>query len=411
MDLLATKSLALTIMFFITIVVGLLPIKVRKLLLTVPGSIERSRTILSAFLCFGAGVLFGTTFLHILPEALENVETAQSNDYVPTTSFGLGEFIFCCGFFFMYIVEEIVHAYVHKHSTGHSGHSHEHHLRVYDNQSTCASSGDARGSGAVQAESTSHSDRHELQQPSPCSGRRHTYSMSQSVDGEDAVIVPDHGHVCPDPCSNQGPRPRTSTCVVAADFMVEDTENRKNYALNLMRSIFVIMALSVHGCLEGFSLGVEATNQGVWLMFGALMTHKIAIAFSIGMELLEKEIKTLHYVIYIVIFSVASPVGGMIGAIVYAYSASDSAAGQISIMVLQGMSGGTIMYVIFCEILERERCKNEGRFIRMLTLILGFLLMAVLELVAGEPDDAANTDEGRIKAPSIMFSRFARDER
>ncbi|KAF2368976.1 Zinc/iron permease [Trinorchestia longiramus] len=377
MDLLSTKLLALGIMFVISFSIGLFPIKVRQWLLNIPGSLERSQIILSAFLCFGAGVLLGTTFLHILPETLEKVEDARNEYFIADSAFALGEFVFCCGFFFMYIIEEAVHTYVHMHSNS-TGHHHAHHL--YGEQPVRPSViVVSHHSEEEETNAISHAKHHELQQADSSSGRLHTYSLSEQG-ARQSVIVPDQSAF-----PNHIRRHRSSTCAVAADFMAEETveQKKKDDALKLLRSIFVMLALSIHGCLEGFALGLEGDTHDVWIMFGALTAHKVAIAFSLGMELLEKEMKRWHYVIYMILFSLASPIGGGVGALVYEYADSDTAGGAITVLILQGLSGGTIMYVIFCEILERERCKDKGRLWRMFALILGFTLMALLEFFGG----------------------------
>lgn len=51
--------------------------------------------LLSSLLCFGGGVLFSTSMVHILPELREISSNA--------------ELLFCAGFFILYLVDEFVH--------------------------------------------------------------------------------------------------------------------------------------------------------------------------------------------------------------------------------------------------------------------------------------------------------------
>ena len=60
------------------------------------GRFVSRKLILSALLCFGGGVLFATSMLHMLPETRELLP-----DYA--------ELVFCCGFLLLYLVDEIVH--------------------------------------------------------------------------------------------------------------------------------------------------------------------------------------------------------------------------------------------------------------------------------------------------------------
>lgn len=57
---------------------------------------QRCPLLISAFLCFGAGVLLSVSLLHMLPEA-----HAGAPD--------LAELSFCIGFLFLYLVDEVVH--------------------------------------------------------------------------------------------------------------------------------------------------------------------------------------------------------------------------------------------------------------------------------------------------------------
>lgn len=57
---------------------------------------QRCPLLISAFLCFGAGVLLSVSLLHMLPEAHEGVPD-------------LAELSFCIGFLFLYLVDEVVH--------------------------------------------------------------------------------------------------------------------------------------------------------------------------------------------------------------------------------------------------------------------------------------------------------------
>lgn len=376
--------------------VGLLPLKVRTLLLRVPGSLERSQVFLSASLCFGAGILLGTVFLHLLPETIENVETTQGNGFIPESTYPIGELILCSGFFLMYILEEIVHLWVHRHQDDTDDHHHVHHMHSHHHNEHGHPNTISQANGILPMPSSgldnqrsthvAHSDHHELEQPvtSLCHNHRRRCESVPTV----AVLVGcDNPVICTDSLTNcthstlpnrmsiqESSLPRPSEVLPKSTDVTAST-------VSTLRSVLVILALSIHGCLEGLSLGLEKHNEDVWMLFAALSAHKVAIAFSIGMELLEKAVQLKLYILYMVIFSLASPLGGLIGALALEYSSTDSAAGAITVMLLQGLSGGTILYVVFCEVLERERCKTNGRVARLVALLLGFTVMACLQLM------------------------------
>jgi ZIP Zinc transporter len=75
----------------------------------------RAQFIFSKLLCFAGGVLLATVFMHLLPdlrdECAEQVELGNLPDLGPALPWA--EFLLMCGFFFVYLVEELAHAFVH----------------------------------------------------------------------------------------------------------------------------------------------------------------------------------------------------------------------------------------------------------------------------------------------------------
>jgi zinc transporter 1/2/3 len=51
-------------------------------------------------------------------------------------------------------------------------------------------------------------------------------------------------------------------------------------------------------------------------------------------------------------------------------------------LILQGLAGGTLIYVAFFEVLERERTKPSNKLMQWATVLLGFLFMIGLEVLS-----------------------------
>lgn len=90
MNLTETKVFSLSILGIGTILVGLLPACFSR------HGRQQWPMLLSMLLCFGGGVLLSTSLMHILPEL---------RDSMPQYA----ELIFSCGFFILYIIDELVH--------------------------------------------------------------------------------------------------------------------------------------------------------------------------------------------------------------------------------------------------------------------------------------------------------------
>ena len=69
MDLIEVKIIAMSLLGIISLLLGILPLKLGSFIDTDDG--ERNfwkRTITSVLLCFGGGVLLATSFIHLLPD-------------------------------------------------------------------------------------------------------------------------------------------------------------------------------------------------------------------------------------------------------------------------------------------------------------------------------------------------------
>merc|ERR1719430_2858752 len=86
-------------------------------------------------------------------------------------------------------------------------------------------------------------------------------------------------------------------------------------------------------------------------------------------------------VMYMVILSVVTPIGVLIGIIVTIHM--DQASGEqiLIIGVLQGLAGGTLLYITFFEVLARDKLSKYGMsgLLGALAVMLGFMVMAGME--------------------------------
>ncbi|XP_064102726.1 zinc transporter ZIP2-like [Macrobrachium nipponense] len=314
------KGVALTVMFVITLITSFSPLYLRKIFLKhVHG--KKATISLSGCLCFGAGILMATIFLLILPEAVEQIEGAMEDGLIPTISYPITQMTLCLGFFFVYLIEEIVHY--------------------------CIERKNKKGERGVS-----------LQRPvqSVCDN----IGFDHNGNWNDSSVPHMHDHS------------------VTHHFLKKES---------LVGSLIVVLALSFHGLMEGMALGLKGHQSDVWLMFTAVCSHKIFISFSMSMELLEVGVPLKILILSMMIFALASPIGGLIGAIVIANSSGpDTAASILAPAFLQAISAGTILYVTFCEVLERERAKTSGGLVKFGCVLAGFAVMAALQTLDHDDD-------------------------
>lgn len=148
---------------------------------------------------------------------------------------------------------------------------------------------------------------------------------------------------------------------------------------NWLRGLGIIVALSLHELFGGMAIGLEGSVDTVWFMCGAIAAHKLVLAFSIGMEIMMAHTRWLIAVIYLIVFSIVTPIGVGIGIAVSESSAANEP--SIPAGILQGIACGTLLYVVYFEIVA----KNHAGWRIFLCSLGGFLLMFGLQ-IAGECD-------------------------
>merc|ERR1740128_423117 len=109
------------------------------------------------------------------------------------------------------------------------------------------------------------------------------------------------------------------------------------------RGFLVILALSIHDLFEGIALGVARRESSVWFLLLAFASHKWVIAGCLGLKWARSALKPLVAILYMTVFCIVSPIGVGVGMALTA------------LIVLQGLATGSLLYVVFFEILEKER--------------------------------------------------------
>jgi len=136
-----------------------------------------------------------------------------------------------------------------------------------------------------------------------------------------------------------------------------------------IRALAMTLALVVHSVFEGIAIGVQTTVEDVLQITGALILHKIVIAFSLGLTLSQSPLSIYKSVFCGVTFSIASPVGVGIGLLL---SNLEALNGSLVVGSLQGMAAGTFLYVVFLEVLPHEFRSGHLHLPKLLSFILGF---------------------------------------
>ena len=105
------KTVSMIVLFSASLVIGLIPIWLFKYYKWKTNL--NNNPYLRLLLCFGGGVLFCTTFIHLLPEVKESVNELMAHNHLAHSHIPYAECLMCFGVLLMYFVEEAVHYFIH----------------------------------------------------------------------------------------------------------------------------------------------------------------------------------------------------------------------------------------------------------------------------------------------------------
>lgn len=360
----AEKTFIMSVLFLSSFVVGVLPVILvlwcRKVSsatisaatadMTIPSAILSSHShlhlahqhtntfgsrVVSLLLCFGGGVLLFTTLLHLQPEVRDGVKRLQESGTLPTGqgTEHLGDIIFCIGFFLVFLVDEFMHSAVDRFLASHA---------------TRRSAGDVlHRSMSLRRRTLSNTSSSYAVNESPT---RHGRLSCGEDTAEEQIDL-------------QG----------GEDFL-------RNHGKNSLHCLLTVIALSFHEVFEGMAIGLERIAENMWYLSTAVATHKLVIAFCIGLELTYSNTRRSVLVVYMAMFAVVTPLGIAAGLILAQFeSGSPSKTSGPVAVVLQGLTAGTLLYVVFFEVLARH--KQPG-FSHVFAIMFGFGILLVLQILS-----------------------------
>ncbi|GMS78562.1 hypothetical protein PENTCL1PPCAC_737, partial [Pristionchus entomophagus] len=316
-------------MLVATAIAGLSSMKLMALLTNTDGKqSKKSARWLSLLSCFSGGIFLATCFLDIIPDIDEKYRLFISMSKVHW-DFPVTYFIICLGFFLVYLIEEVCIQIFSMTGNGHS-HGDSHAPVQFD---------DGKITVTVDTNSSVYVSVHPLH-------RLHHLSHSSAFH-----------------CSQ-----------IIEESMKYATSTDESYFL---KSLTFTIAMSFHSILEGFALGVQDTTSGIITLFVSLLLHKAVEALSVGMQVSKDNTNRKKAVIAtILIYAVMTPIGSLFGAVLQ-NSSLDPVYKLGSVILFESLAAGTFIYVTFLEVLAREKDNEYNSLAQLLSIFLGFSIIAV----------------------------------
>lgn len=124
----------------------------------------------------------------------------------------------------------------------------------------------------------------------------------------------------------------------------------------------------------------------VWSLTVAVACHKLVIAFYVGLQMLSDRTKPLLAHCSILLFAVTSPIGIGVGTLVSNLEETNTVV--LFSVVLQGLATGTLMYVVFFEVLKPSvaNLQIKQRILRLIFIAIGFVSMLSIQLLITESE-------------------------
>ncbi|XP_067008327.2 zinc transporter ZIP1 [Anabrus simplex] len=392
--LIVAKVVAMTVLGVVSFALGMLPVKLAKFLHwnkepPAPGGTKSSEhLIISLLLCFGGGVLLYTTFLHLQPEVREGFVFLQTNGDIPEMEHGihLAELVFCAGFFFVYLVEELVHLVLDRRAHEREDEAVLHRTMSLRRCSRHPAVGQDENQPTMiprvsLASAPAAKKGEELTNGSTGSSTQGLLKNSSSLS---TIMIMDSG-TKPSPLDAEvrmsgGPLRRHHHGHGHSHAIPFKDDDSSTMAKSF-RGLLAVLALSFHAVFEGLAVGLETSVANVWYLFAAIATHKLVIAFCVGVELVSSRTRLALVLVYIATFAAVTPLGIGVGLVLS--NADDSNTSTVATVVLQGMAAGTLLYVVFFEVLQRERANTQSGIWQLLAIMAGFGVMFALQIATG----------------------------
>jgi zinc transporter 1/2/3 len=368
---------------FVLLPLKLIPSEQQQQATSRSSSWRRMQRILDLFNAFSSGVFLGTCFVHLIPQAEATMDAAFTAGGLPHTyCSALTQLTCMLGFFVVVLVDRCIETCRGSQSrrpvpsaTSGPSEADEHELTSVKGYIVTVSSSDStlsddesdvelvreRDSMLKNKSQTVSTDR-STGQPSKKKRPRQTVKSKRKTDSVvSSRMASATGSVTIAPRCH-------SHLVAPADL--DDLS---------LKCIILLLALSLHSLFEGVAIGLQDSVMTVTSLAVGITVHGCLIAFAFGVTLtLRRQSLQTGVIKYGLVYSSMIPIGVGIG---MAVGSVRGFVGRLVSALLQSLTAGTFIYVIFMEILPSETDRGRNRLIKVLVMFVGFVIICSLRFI------------------------------
>jgi len=357
------------------------------------------KKFIGSVLCIGGGVLLSTVFIHMLGEVRVSMGRAKEIGLLPReVDYPFAELLFCVGFLLILLIESLVHKLC-------GGHCDTHALSQGEKEENPLADSPKEMTLKIPQVTGTHNSFHNptYLKEFPCSEEKEAIKPNSGASlcfSNKKVEVGSTGSLYK-LTSNTYNLATDSLAIKLSKTPSKSKQARdSNKLMSSVRGLLVVVALSVHSLFEGMAVGLEDTPGGVWQLFLAISVHSIAVVFCIGTELVSSGLGQIRIILSMLILSLVTPLGVLVGMLV-THEEAESGGQVLLVGVLQGLAGGTLLYITFFEVLNREKLAKYSMsgMVGALIILLSFTCMAALNSLGGHSHAGAGHVHGDAHNP------------
>jgi len=132
-----------------------------------------------------------------------------------------------------------------------------------------------------------------------------------------------------------------------------------------------MIALSIHGLFEGTALGVQHDLKDAIFLSVAIISHKWAESFTLGLSFARSSTDTSSHIRMITLFAIFTPLGITLGIFVLGADALTQG-------IFLAISAGTFIYISASEVIVEEFAITKYRYQKFFLYLCGGILVGLL---------------------------------
>ena len=303
---------------------------------------------------FSAGIILGTGFIHMFPEAQEMIQTAY-----PNIEYQIGGFVAGLACICLMALEQVINKYFHK-SKG--KHQHQHvplSNSLGNNLLTCGTNKDINARELVRVKTQEHD----------IDG-----NSNGSADEESRGHHDGHDH------HNKEDQRDGKHCHTINIIYETDLTFKKIVTVYILE-----LGIAIHSIIIGVTLGTTTEQSTFTYLFFAMALHQFFEGIALGSSIVKANINEKWKVIGMMLFfSLTTPIGIAIGLIINGSYNSESDESYATQGILNAVSAGILIYMALIHLIIEDFNNNEiegiVKFAMFVSILAGYAVTAIMAI-------------------------------